>query len=214
MLLADFSYGFFWEVGAFGDALGLLEQAFFEQVLNLDVVLHFDQLVDAELARLLSHLHEYRVFFHLNLEDLRVACIKERKLVVEVVNLYFVQALFVFNLYYVKGTLAFIKEKLEHFLVALQFLVVLIYRSLLFITLNLVLVVDCFKVKHNGSIVGAVNRSRSKRAVEEIVADGSDSHRGLVHLVNALVEKDAVGADHVHGILALAEVGTLIFEYE
>lgn len=93
MLLANLSVDFSWELCADSNALSLLEQSFLEQVLYLQIMLHFDQLEDSELAILVSDLEEDGVLFNFNLEYLRVGGVEQRELVVKVVYLCFVHGL-------------------------------------------------------------------------------------------------------------------------
>jgi len=119
MLLANLSVDFSWELRADGNALCLLEQPFLEQVLYLQIMLHFDQLEDSELAILVSDLEEDGVFFYFNLEYLRVGGVEQRELVVKVVDLYFVHGLLGLDFDDI------IAKELQHFLLSFERVIVL-----------------------------------------------------------------------------------------
>ena len=119
MLLANLSVDFSWELRTDSNALCLLEQPFLEQVLYLQIMLHFDQLEDSELAILVSDLEEDGVLFYFNLEYLRVGGVEQRELVVKVVYLYFVHGLLGLDFDDI------IAKELQHFLLSFERVIVL-----------------------------------------------------------------------------------------
>ena len=104
MLFANFSVYFSGKLSLNCDSLCFFKHCFLEKQLNLDVVLQLCQLVhskspvfllDKHLNRLCSQTKILVSWFplfclNLHLQNLQIACVEQRKLIIEIVNLNFI----------------------------------------------------------------------------------------------------------------------------
>ena len=72
MLFANFGIDLPWEFCAQGYALRLLKESLLKQILDLQIMLHFDQLKHCQLAIAVPYLQKYGLFLHFDLENLRI----------------------------------------------------------------------------------------------------------------------------------------------
>jgi len=92
ILLANLSLDFRREIRVLGNSLRLYKHILFEQILNLQVIFHFNELMNRKFTLLIFNKHEDGFLLHLDLANLLKRVVEDGELVFKIINLNFVHA--------------------------------------------------------------------------------------------------------------------------